>query len=70
MTKPRCRLVDENGNIFHLMGLAARALRGAGMGDKVEEMRRRVINSDSYDGALCVLLDYVEEGENENANEC
>ena len=39
--KPNCALIGEDGNIFNLMGIAARTLRENGMEDKAEEMKKR-----------------------------
>ncbi len=40
--KPDCALIGEGGNIFNLMGIAARTLRENGMEDKAEEMKKRI----------------------------
>ena len=40
--KPDCALIGESGNIFNLMGIAARTLRENGMEDKAEEMKKRI----------------------------
>jgi hypothetical protein len=42
------------------MGIAARTLKDNGMADSAKEMRSRVTESDSYDSALAIILDYVE----------
>ena len=34
--KPKCKLVGENGNIFNLMGIAARTLKRAGLREEAE----------------------------------
>lgn len=57
--KPDCPLIGQNGNIFNLMGLASRTLREHGMEEQAREMRERVMSSESYDKALCILGDYV-----------
>jgi uncharacterized membrane protein YjjP (DUF1212 family) len=59
--RPKVTLVGADGNIFNLMGIAARALRKAGVGkEKIDEMLERVASASSYDEALVVLMDYVE----------
>lgn len=58
--KPKCKLIGEDGNIFNLCAVASRALKEAGLRDKVMEMQNKVIKSKSYDEALLVLGDYVE----------
>lgn len=58
--KPKCKLIGEDGNIFNIMGIASRALRFAGLADKVSEMQNRVTSSDSYSKALSIICEYVE----------
>ncbi|MBC8587482.1 hypothetical protein CLLI_15370 [Clostridium liquoris] len=60
MTKPRCKLIGEDGNIFNLMGIASRTLKKAGMKDKADEMVKRIMESGSYIEALAVISEYVE----------
>ena len=60
VTKPRCKLIGEDGNIFNLVGVAARSLRHAGLTDKAKEMSEKVYNSGSYSEALSIIMDYVE----------
>lgn len=61
--KPTAPLIGEDGNIFNLMGLAARTLRHAGQGDRADEMWKRVTQSGDYYKALAVIGEYVEFGE-------
>jgi hypothetical protein len=58
--KPKCKLVGENGNIFNLMGIAARTLKRAGLREEAEEMVSRITKSQSYDEALRIIMEYVE----------
>ncbi len=60
VTKPRCKLIGEDGNIFNLIGIAARTLRKAGLADKATEMSEKVMQSKSYEEALSVIMEYVE----------
>ena len=57
--KPDCPLIGEDGNIFHLVGVAAKTLRSNGMEEEAEQMCRRVYTSGSYDEALGVIGEYV-----------
>lgn len=59
--KPACKLIGEDGNIFNLMGLAARALREAGMSDAAKQMPKKIYSEakDYYD-ALRIISEYVE----------
>lgn len=60
--KPKCKLVGEDGNIYNLIGIASRALKKAGMEKQAAEMTQKVYKSQSYDEALTIILDYVDEG--------
>ena len=57
--KPDCKLIGENGNIFNLMGLAARTLRHNGLAEQATEMTDRIHECGSYDEALCIIGEYV-----------
>lgn len=72
--KPDCPLIGQDGNIFNLMGIASRTLKDSGMKEKATEMRQRVMDSGSYDNALCIIGEYVnitsvDENENEEFDE-
>lgn len=51
-------LVGVDGNAFSLMGYTARALRNEGLGNLVDEMRRRAMSSD-YNNLICVCDEYI-----------
>lgn len=57
--KPDCALIGQDGNIFNLVGIAARTLRRNGMSDQAKEMSDRVFASGSYSEALCIIGEYV-----------
>ena len=59
--KPDCPLIGEDGNIFHLLGVASRTLRENGMREQAEEMRQRIMGGSchSYEEALMIISDYV-----------
>ena len=57
--KPDCKLIGEDGNIFNLMGLAARTLRCNGLAEQAAEMTARIHACGSYDEALCIIGEYV-----------
>lgn len=59
--KPVCKLVGSNGNIFNLLGIASRALKRAGMKNEATEMSNRVFSSESYEEALSIILEYVDD---------
>ena len=60
VTKPRCKLIGEDGNIFNLIGIASRSLRRAGLADKAKEMSEKVTHCGSYTEALSIIMEYVE----------
>ena len=60
MTKPRCKLVGTNGNVFALVGKVTLALKKADQHDKVREFRSRLIKCGSYDNALALMQEYVD----------
>ena len=57
--KPDCKLIGENGNIFNIMGLAARTLRHNGFAEQATEMTDRIHECGSYDEALGIIGEYV-----------
>lgn len=57
--KPDCALIDQNGNIFNLMGIASRTLKQNGMAGMAKEMCSRVTSSGSYCEALNIISEYV-----------
>ena len=57
--KPDCKLIGEDGNIFNLMGLAARTLQCNGLAEQAAEMTGRIHACGGYDEALCIIGEYV-----------
>jgi hypothetical protein len=57
--KPDCPLIGQDGNVFNLIGIAARTLRENGMRDQAKEMRERAMGSGSYEQALGIIAEYV-----------
>ena len=58
--RPPCPLIGQDGNIFNLIGIAARTLREYGMAAEAKEMSQRVMGCHSYHEALAVISEYVE----------
>ncbi len=58
-TKPRCKLIDKDGNIFNLLAIATRTLQENNLHDKADEMYQRATSSKSYEEALCIIGEYV-----------
>lgn len=57
--KPDCPLIGQDGNVFGLIGLAARTLRQHGLADQAKEMTERTFGSGSYNEALGIIMEYV-----------
>lgn len=58
--KPNCPLIGQDGNIFNLMGIAARTLRRNGMGEQAKEMTERITTTaGNYYKALDIIGEYV-----------
>ena len=57
--KPDCPLIGENGNIFNLVGIAARTLKMNGLYEQATEMSEKVFKSGSYEEALSIIGEYV-----------
>ena len=58
--RPKMQLIGQDGNIFAIMGRASRLLKNSGQGEKVKEMRDRVMSCDNYQKALNIISEYVE----------
>lgn len=60
--KPYCSLIEQDGNIFNLMGAASRTLREHGMDAQAKEMCDRITggNCHTYHEALCIISEYIE----------
>ena len=59
--KPDCQLIGEDGNIFNLIGIAARTLRQNGLDAQAKEMQERIMGGECHDysAALNVIGEYV-----------
>ncbi len=58
-SKPDCPLIGEDGNIFNLVGIAARTLKRNGLPEQASEMTDKVFGSGSYEEALGIIGEYV-----------
>ena len=59
--KPKVQLVGQDGNVFNLLGICTRALKRADQYEEAAELQKRVMSCSSYDEALVIMLDYVDE---------
>jgi hypothetical protein len=65
--------IGRDGNVFNLIGIAARTLKQNGMSAEAKEMSERAFAGRSYDEALGVIMEYVNvtsvDDENEDFDE-
>lgn len=59
-TKPKCPIIGTDSNIFNIMGIASKTLKGSDMAEEAKEMCSRVTSSHSYEKALGIIMEYVE----------
>lgn len=59
-TNVKVNLIDQDGNIFNLLGICSRELKRAGHKDLADEMINKVYAAESYDEALRVLMEYCD----------
>ena len=58
--KPTAKVIGENGNVFNIMGICARALKRAGYPEKAKEMFDRIQSeAKSYHESLGIMSEYV-----------
>ncbi len=57
--RPDCELVGNNGNIYFILGMAARTLRENNLADQAKEMLSRAHQSGGYYEALGIVAEYV-----------
>ncbi len=58
-TKPDCPLIGQDGNIFNLVGIAAKTLKRNGLSSEASEMTERVFNSGNYEETLGIIGEFV-----------
>ncbi|MDQ0417909.1 hypothetical protein J2Z48_002093 [Croceifilum oryzae] len=58
--KPKAKLVGTDGNIFHLLSVAFRALKESGQEQKAVAMVKETAECENYNQALDVIGKYVE----------
>ena len=58
--KPIAKIIEENGNVFNLIGICSKALKDAGLVDQIKEMTDKVFESSSYKEALNIMEQYCE----------
>ena len=58
--RPKMKLVEQDGNIFAILGRASRLLKKNGQPEQAKEMCDRVYQSGDYYKALNIISEYVE----------
>jgi len=59
-SKPSCKLVGTDGNVFAIIGRVREALRRAGQAERASEFVHRAFRAGSYDEVLQLCMEYVE----------
>ena len=60
MERIQVKLIGENGNVFNLVGIAAKEMKKSGLKEESDKMVSEVFKSDSYDSALQIIMKYVD----------
>jgi hypothetical protein len=58
--KPAVQLSGQDGNVFNLIGLAAKALKRAGLKQEASDLTSRAFKADSYGAVLELIAEYCE----------
>ena len=58
--EPKMELLDQDGNIYAILGRASMLLKEAGMRDQIDEMFQRCAASGDYYKALHIISEYVD----------
>ncbi|MDD3474435.1 MAG: hypothetical protein PHP08_00845 [Candidatus Dojkabacteria bacterium] len=59
-SKPICKLIGTDGNVFSIIGKVSSCLKRAGMEEKAKEFTERALSSHSYDDVLNLCNEYVD----------
>lgn len=60
LKRPKVQLTGEDGNVFGIIGLVARALRDADLPDQAKEFTQKAMSAESYNHVLGLCSEYVE----------
>jgi hypothetical protein len=60
MNKPKCKLIDEDGNVFNIIGRVMFTLEKNNLRDQAKEFKRRAWECPSYSAVLRLVSEYVE----------
>jgi len=59
-SKPTCKLIGEDGNVFAVIGKVARCLKTAGQKEQAKEFTNKAFAAHSYGEVLALCAEYVE----------
>ena len=60
MSKPVCKLIGTDGNVFCLAGKVTSSLKKAGLEQEAQEVATKLSKCESYYEALQLFAEYVE----------
>jgi hypothetical protein len=60
MSKPVCKLLGEEGNVFAIIGRVSATLKRAGLEEQANEFRDKAFNAGSYDEVIQLAMKYTE----------
>jgi hypothetical protein len=58
--KPRCRIIETDGNVFSLIGSVSKALKKNGQPNLAKEFIERAFASKLYNDVLVLITEYAE----------
>lgn len=59
-TKPTCKLIGTDGNVFAIIGKVSKTLKSSGLNEEAKKMQDRCFSAGSYDEVLQIIQEYVE----------
>ena len=59
-TKPKCKLVGTDGNVFSIIGKVSQTLKRDGQPERAKEFTDRAMKAQNYDEVLCLCSEYVD----------
>ena len=68
-SKPRVSLVGQDGNVYNLLGICTKALQRANQGKEAQELKNRVYGCGSYEEALSIMYEYVDEDSSDDGDD-
>lgn len=60
ISKPKCKLTGENGNVFNIIGKVINTLKECGLKEQAEEFKNKAMKSHNYNNVLALCFDYVD----------